>query len=79
MKVFVRFGPSVAQTRDVKEVILPDGATLADLIEHFHTHHQILAQRLYGSYAVTSGRALAQTDILADEQEIMFVSALAGG
>lgn len=79
MKVYVKFGASVAEPRSKMEVSLENGATVADLIRHIQETKPAFGRRLDGTLVIANGRNLVPSEKLKEGQEIMFVSALAGG
>jgi len=79
MIVKVKFAATVADIRGNMEITLPDEATLADLLEYFRTHRPLLADRIKVAYPISKGRTIMKTEPLSDGQEIVFMSALAGG
>lgn len=81
MKVYLRFGSGVAHTvgNSAMEVTLADGSTVGGLLDHLEVHHPLLRQRLYSAIPIVSGQSALLSDPLSDGQEVMFISALAGG
>ncbi|HBY96102.1 MAG: MoaD/ThiS family protein [Ardenticatenaceae bacterium] len=81
MTVYLRFGAAVAHTLGsaTMEVTLADGATVGDLLDYLGVHHPLLRQRLWTAIPIVSGRSALKSDSLANGQEVLFISALAGG
>jgi molybdopterin converting factor small subunit len=81
MQISVRLSSGLSQyTGNARlQVNLPEGGTVADLVDHLRDQHPALRQKLDVCVAVISGRHVSPAERLLPGEEVAFLIPISGG
>ncbi len=81
MEISVRLSPGLAKSSGNPRwsVVLPEGATVADLLDRLCAEHPDLAQQLSATVTVISGQTVDRSAPLSSGQEVAFLTPISGG
>lgn len=81
MQISVRLSSGLSQYTGSSrlQVNLPEGGTVADLIECLQDEHPAMRQRLDACIAVISGRHVSPSERLLPGEEVAFLIPISGG
>ncbi len=81
MEISVRLSLGLAKSAGSARwlVDLPEGATVADLLDRLCAEHPDLAQQLSATVTVISGQTVDRSTPLSSGQEIAFLTPISGG
>ncbi|MEJ2600838.1 MAG: MoaD/ThiS family protein [Anaerolineales bacterium] len=81
MQISVRLGSGLSQYTGSSrlQVNLPEGGTVADLIESLRDAYPSMRQRMDGCVAIISGRHVSPAERLLPGEEVAFLIPISGG